>query len=105
MATQTAKEKRKLNGEAGASGNGDRARTGSGPRSGDNKVLLVSHEITRLLEASRDGRLTERGRPDQFDGVYREMVEGINSMLDAILLPSAKATASSRKSPVGRSTN
>ncbi len=56
-------------------------------KSGDGEVLLVSQEIIRLVEASRDGRLTERGRADQFQGVYREMVQGINEMLDAILLP------------------
>src|ERR1035438_766934 len=48
---------------------------------------LVSQEILRLVEASKEGRLGERGRPDQFTGMYREMVEGINEMLDAILLP------------------
>jgi methyl-accepting chemotaxis protein len=50
-------------------------------------LLLVSQEIMRLVDASREGRLTERGKADQFDGVYREMVQGINTMLDAILLP------------------
>ena len=53
----------------------------------DSKLMQVSQEIVRLVDASRDGRLAERGRPDQFDGVYREMVQGINEMLDAILLP------------------
>jgi len=52
--------------------------------------LLVSQEIIRLLDASKDGRLSERGRASQFTGVYREMVEGINDMLDAILLPIAE---------------
>ena len=41
----------------------------------------------RLVDASREGRLTERGRPEQFDGIHREIVQGINEMLDAILLP------------------
>ncbi|MGB7131263.1 MAG: hypothetical protein WBD59_10670, partial [Candidatus Sulfotelmatobacter sp.] len=41
----------------------------------------------RLVDASRNGHLSERGKADQFDGVYREMVQGINEMLDAILLP------------------
>ena len=49
--------------------------------------MLVSQEILRLVEASKDGRLEERGRAGQFTGMYREMVEGINEMLDAILLP------------------
>jgi methyl-accepting chemotaxis protein len=47
----------------------------------------VSLEITRLVEASREGRLSERGRADQFDGIHRQMIEGMNIMLDAILLP------------------
>ncbi|MGB7136800.1 MAG: methyl-accepting chemotaxis protein [Acidobacteriaceae bacterium] len=52
-----------------------------------NDALLVSQEILRLVEASKEGRLEERGRAEQFSGVYREMVDGINEMLDAILLP------------------
>ena len=70
---------------AGNSGNGhDRP---SLQHAGDSRVMEVSQEIMRLLDASREGRLTERGRADQFDGVYREMIQGINEMLDAILLP------------------
>ena len=51
------------------------------------EATQVSQEIMRLVDASKEGRLTERGRPEQFTGMYREMVEGINEMLDAILLP------------------
>ena len=40
-----------------------------------------------MVEASHQGRLEERGRADQFQGVYREIVQGINTMLDAILVP------------------
>ncbi len=47
----------------------------------------VSQEILRLVEASRQGRLDERGKADQFQGAHREIVQGINEMLDAILLP------------------
>lgn len=50
-------------------------------------LFLVSREINRLVEASREGRLSERGRADAFDGLHREIVSGINEMLDAILLP------------------
>jgi methyl-accepting chemotaxis protein len=49
--------------------------------------MLVSQEILRLVDASKEGHLTERGRASQFTGMYRTMVEGINEMLDAILLP------------------
>jgi methyl-accepting chemotaxis protein len=51
------------------------------------ETLLVSQEIMRLAEASREGRLSERGRADQFSGVYREMVMGINEILDAVITP------------------
>ena len=71
----------------GGNGHGDRDRVSSAQKAGDGKLLLVSQEIMRLVDASREGRLTERGRADQFDGVYREIVQGINEMLDAILLP------------------
>ena len=51
---------------------------------------LVSQEILRLVQASKEGRLTERGRASEFTGMDREMIEGINEMLDAILLPIAE---------------
>jgi len=75
--------------DEGERGNGhsDQERSSGAQRSGDGKAVLVSQEIMRLVEASREGRLSERGKVDQFDGVYREMVEGVNTMLDAILLP------------------
>jgi methyl-accepting chemotaxis protein len=56
-------------------------------RADDSEILLVSQEIIRLADASREGRLSERGQEAQFSGVYREMIQGINTMLDAILLP------------------
>jgi methyl-accepting chemotaxis protein len=56
-------------------------------RLGQDDALLVSQEISRLVEASKDGHLSERGKASQFAGVYREMIEGINEMLDAILIP------------------
>ena len=90
MPTKVVHESRKLHGtDEGNGGNGhsDRDRSSSAQKSGDGKLLLVSQEIMRLVDASREGRLTERGKADQFDGVYREMVQGINTMLDAILLP------------------
>jgi methyl-accepting chemotaxis protein len=59
--------------------------------SGDTEAMAVYQEILRLVETSREGRLSERTRAGQFDGVYREMMQGINSMLDAILLPIGEA--------------
>jgi len=86
MPTKVVHESRKLQGNGG-NGHSAGGRSGGAQKSGDGKVLLVSQEIMRLLDASRDGRLTERGRVEQFDGVHREIVQGINEMLDAILVP------------------
>ncbi len=44
-------------------------------------------ELERLTEASREGQLSERGKPGQFQGAYAGIVKGVNEMLDAILLP------------------
>ena len=91
MPTKVLNGSRKLQGaDAGNGGNGHaRPQTAQAARKGrqDATLLLVSQEIMRLVEASQDGHLTERGRAEQFEGVYREMVQGINEMLDAILLP------------------
>jgi methyl-accepting chemotaxis protein len=59
----------------------------NGAKHATDEALLVSQEILRLVAASKEGQLQERGRASQFTGMYREMVEGINEMLDAILLP------------------
>jgi methyl-accepting chemotaxis protein len=75
-------------GKNGHKTNGHRnAEDTNGAKQATNEALLVSQEILRLVEASKDGQLLERGRASQFTGMYREMVEGINEMLDAILLP------------------
>jgi len=47
----------------------------------------LQKELARLIEASKEGQLSERGKPDQFQGAFAEIVRGVNTMLDAILLP------------------
>jgi len=49
--------------------------------------IRLQQEMLRLVEASREGRLTERGRVEEFEGNDRKVIEGLNSILDAILLP------------------
>jgi len=46
--------------------------------------------MARLIDASREGQLSDRGKPEQFQGAYAEIVRGVNTMLDAILLPIAE---------------
>jgi len=71
----------------GANSNGNQNLPVSKQKQDKDEMVLVSREIMRLVDASREGRLSERGRTDQFTGVHREMVLGVNEMLDAILLP------------------
>ena len=47
----------------------------------------LQKELARLTEASREGQLSERGKPEQFQGAYAGIVKGVNEMLDAILVP------------------
>ena len=66
---------------------GERVGAGNNSKAGDLGMQRLSQEILRLMEASRQGRLDERANVDQFHGPQREIVQGINDMLDAILLP------------------
>jgi methyl-accepting chemotaxis protein len=86
MASATAVGKQKLHRGAGER---QGAKTGpeGAPLKEETQSLLISQEIQRLVEASQDGRLDERARAEKFEGVHREMMEGVNAMLDAILLP------------------
>jgi methyl-accepting chemotaxis protein len=80
-------ERHQGNGHGKANGHAGSIRANGAKSHATDEALLVSQEILRLVEASKEGRLSERGRAVQFTGMYREMVEGINEMLDAILLP------------------
>ena len=53
----------------------------------DAEMKIVSQEIARLVDASKEGRLTERGRTDNLTGTYRDMLAGVNEMLDAVVGP------------------
>jgi methyl-accepting chemotaxis protein len=63
------------------------ARSNGAERLTEADALLVLQEIMRLVDASKEGRLNERGKSTLFNGVHREMIQGVNEMLDAILLP------------------
>ena len=56
-----------------------------------NNVAMVlqglQKELARLTEASKAGKLTERGNQDQFQGAYAEIVRGVNAILDAVITP------------------
>ena len=73
----------------GHSGNGhtDPVRVSSKRQRDDEESILVLNEIMRLVDASKEGRLAERGKATLFNGLDREIVQGVNEMLDAILVP------------------
>jgi len=45
----------------------------------------LQREMARLIDASKEGQLSDRGKPEQFQGAFAEIVRGVNTMLDAIL--------------------
>jgi methyl-accepting chemotaxis protein len=53
-------------------------------------VQGLQNELRRLVQASADGQLSERGKPELFEGAYADIIRGTNTMLDAILLPIAE---------------
>jgi methyl-accepting chemotaxis protein len=96
MPTALISEGRKLHGAG--SGNGSNGHDGNGHgvrervsdkahRVEEGESMLVLQEIMRLVDASKDGRLHERGKATLFNGTDREIIQGVNEMLDAILLP------------------
>jgi methyl-accepting chemotaxis protein len=58
----------------------------------DDDSMLVLNEIMRLVDAAKEGRLTERGKATQFNGTHREIVQAVNEVLDAILVPLTEST-------------
>jgi methyl-accepting chemotaxis protein len=47
----------------------------------------LQEEILRLAFATQEGRLTERAKAEEFKGNDRILLEGVNSMLDAVISP------------------
>ncbi|MDO9117634.1 MAG: methyl-accepting chemotaxis protein [Nitrospira sp.] len=45
----------------------------------------AQNEVQRLISAAVDGRLSERAPAENFEGFYRSLAEGINTMLDALV--------------------
>lgn len=48
-------------------------------------------ENAGLTKAAQDGRLTERGNADKFEGAFRELIEGMNQTMDAVAAPITEA--------------
>ena len=50
-------------------------------------VRTLHSELESLTQASREGKLNQRAQADKLKGGFGELLQGVNSMLDAILLP------------------
>jgi methyl-accepting chemotaxis protein len=53
----------------------------------------LNQEILRLAETARRGNLSERGRVGEFQNTQRELLEGVNAMLEAVAGPLNEASA------------
>ncbi|MGD2062108.1 MAG: methyl-accepting chemotaxis protein [Nitrospirota bacterium] len=57
-----------------------------------NNLHGMVDETGELVAAARDGELDRRGDPERFHGGYRDLVQGLNQTLDAIIAPLHEAT-------------
>ena len=55
-------------------------------------VQLLVDETGTLVSAARDGNLAKRSDAQQFSGSYRDLVQGINHLLDAVVTPINEAS-------------
>ncbi|MGA9505537.1 MAG: hypothetical protein WBV31_13950, partial [Terriglobales bacterium] len=51
----------------------------------------LQKEMLRMSDFAKGGQLSERANPDQFQGSYAEIVKGVNTTLDAILVPTMES--------------
>jgi methyl-accepting chemotaxis protein len=49
------------------------------------------HETNTLIEAAKTGQLKTRSHADAFEGGWRQLVQGVNELLDAVILPMNEA--------------
>lgn len=56
------------------------------------KINMLSDELNKLIEDSKNGLLDNRGDVQKFEGAYRGLIAGLNQMLDAVILPVQEGT-------------
>jgi methyl-accepting chemotaxis protein len=86
MATQSYQVRQTRSGRNSSNGAAvlDRFENDESTKRGEDRL---QKEILRLVEASQEGRLSERARVEEFQGKDQAVLEGVNSILDAILVP------------------
>ena len=70
-----------------------------------NKVLgtlrSLLGEVGVLTKAASEGKLSERGNASNYSGGYKEIVEGINNTLDAVIVPLKEGVTALEKMATG----
>lgn len=56
-----------------------------------NDRAAYRNEVSRIIDAAKDGRLQERGDLSKLSAFYGPMMEGINEVIDALVEPIAEA--------------
>ncbi|MGC9158460.1 MAG: methyl-accepting chemotaxis protein [Terracidiphilus sp.] len=93
MATAVVNEGGRLHGTGGRNadsghGNGHQSRERTNRNAHEEDELArVLNEIARLVDAAKEGRLSERGAATLFSGMHRDLIQGVNEMLDALVVP------------------
>lgn len=70
---------------------GDKDLLGKGMQLCIKNIQSFEDELIRLVDAAKNGNLTERARVDSFQGAYSILVRGINEMLDTLIRPVNRA--------------
>jgi len=66
---------------------GEIGRLANAFRSMQNEINDVSQEMNGLIQKIRNGELNSRGNADAFEGGWRELVVGVNNLIDAFVAP------------------
>ena len=51
------------------------------------KLNMLNEETIKLIEDSKEGKLSNRANASKFEGYYKSLVTGINEVLDAVIEP------------------
>ncbi|MBX2977616.1 MAG: MCP four helix bundle domain-containing protein, partial [Ignavibacteriaceae bacterium] len=51
------------------------------------KIIQLSEELGKVIDDAKNGLLDNRGDERKFEGVYKELISGLNQTLDAVILP------------------
>lgn len=56
-----------------------------------NTIINLINETGRLTKAAETGALSTRGETNRFEGAWRDLVQGFNNILDAVIAPVEEA--------------